>query len=207
MHRVLVDDGHGAELYLADAHPNGAGLVEWGERNWSTLLEGCVRGTGDASRMGRLIRDELARAGREPWRSPDILLRGFRNRQVHGLLDWRLGLDLLATLFDESFRPGLDDVLAGDASAPSAWELHARELVSQYAAAFPGCRPLQCERLSGWQEGVDMTVVVHPLWAGYAGPNNAVELATQWAARQGARSVRLVDSFNLSRRMVWVRGN
>jgi biotin carboxyl carrier protein len=61
--------------------------------------------------------------------------------------------------------------------------------------------------LNGWQEGADMAVVVHPLWAGYSGPNNAVELAKEWAARQGAGSVRLVDSFNLSRRMAWVRGN
>ena len=42
----------GAEVYLADEHPNGAGLVGWAYRNWVVLLEGCTSATGGACSDG-----------------------------------------------------------------------------------------------------------------------------------------------------------
>jgi DEAD/DEAH box helicase domain-containing protein len=64
--------------------------------------------------------------------------------------------------------------------------------------------------IHGWRELDEpgtVAVVVHPLWAGHPGTKNAIDESTRWAAHRGASKVRLVDSFNLERRMSWVRGN
>ncbi|QKV58646.1 MAG: DUF1998 domain-containing protein [Dechloromonas sp.] len=113
VHRYTAPDlSCGAELYLADEHPNGAGLVDWAYRHWDELVKGCLSGAGKFSLLGRLMRDECDRAvvGGQPWRSPDLLLKGFRNRQLHGLIDWQLGIELLAVMADAEFVPGLADV-------------------------------------------------------------------------------------------------
>lgn len=212
-----VTDGleKGAELYLADAHPNGAGLVEWAHANWEDLLEGCVIGKGNTARMGQCIREGWERGKVEAWRSPDILLRGFRNRQLHGILDWQLGLELLASLLDKDYRPGLDSTvrdLQGHKHGMPDWHRLCEELAERYVASFPTVAGLlpKGSPYSGWRE-LDregtVTLIVHPLSAEYAGDNNAIEVARTWAAANSMSQVRLVDSFNLNRRLAWVRGN
>jgi hypothetical protein len=218
VHRFTViakELNKGAELYLSDAHPNGAGIVEWASKNFEDLLEGCVLGCGEISRMGRCIREGWDRSKLEPWRSPDILLRGFRNRQLHGILDWQLGLELLATLLDSRYRPGLDGLIrsrAGGEYLMPDWHRLSAELADRYVASFPTVAgPLPAgSPYSGWRELDNVgtvTLVVHPLCADYQGEKNAIEAALKWALENGIDAVRLVDSFNLSRRMAWVRGN
>jgi ribosomal protein S27E len=212
VHRVRGDGlTSGAELYLADAHPNGAGLVAWAADHWSDLLLGCLAADGPTARLGRLIRSETARRQRDSWRSPDLLLKGFRNRPLHGLIEHGLGLELLAALHDESYRPGIDGgVPDGLASTLPAWDERGRGLVARYVAAFgriAGALPSE-GFVSGWEErDAEGTVaaVVHPLWAETPGPRNGVQEAMDWARKHRARRVRLVDSFNLERRMSWVR--
>jgi DEAD/DEAH box helicase domain-containing protein len=205
----------GAELYLADAHPNGAGLVEWAHQNWEELLEGCVLGTGNFSRMGRNLRKSWEESKTEIWKSPDLLLRGFRNRQLHGILDWQLGLELLATFLDKNYRPGLDkDILdkKGERIAMPDWNELSLGLAKRYVAAFskvaaalPAGSPY-----SGWREldnAGHACLIVHPLCADYPGQQNLLDQARAWAQTQGFTHIRLVDSFNLNRRLAWVRGN
>ena len=212
VHRLVEGATEGAELYLADAHPNGAGLVAWAAREWEALLEGCLLATGTASTMGRRIQAEVRRAGAESWRTPDLLLRGFRNRQIHGLLDWRLGLELLATMLDPAFKPGLNANVKGQACFGSTSWLDESEMLSkQYASAFPGCSALRDGNgISGWWDARapgELCVVTHPLWLPSAGKLNGVEQGGQWAVSLRATNIRLVDSFNLKRRMSWVRTN
>ena len=209
-----TDPSKGAELYLADAHPNGAGLVEWANNNWEDLLEGCIFGSGPAFRMGKNIQQARELSAREPWRGPNALLRGFRNSHIHGLLDWQLGFELLATLLDARYRPGLDAVLcnrAGDKIEMPDWHDLASGLVARYVASFPNvAKPLpSVAPLPGWLDlnGGEATLIVHPLSAGYEGKKNAVGPSIKWAAENGIGTLRLVDSFNLSRRMAWVRAN
>jgi DEAD/DEAH box helicase domain-containing protein len=218
VHMLNVSAGDlskGAELYLADAHPNGAGLVEWANNNWENLLEGCLFGRGPTSRMGKNIQRARELSANEPWRGPNALLRGFRNSQIHGLLDWQLGLEMLATLFDSSYRPGLDQELrnrAGEKVEMPDWHYFADELATRYLASFPKLtKPLPSDGpLSGWLDldNKDIaTVIVHPLSASYAGKKNVIGLAIKWADENDIGTLRLVDSFNLSRRMAWVRAN
>jgi len=204
----------GGELYLADAHPNGAGIVEWANENWEDLLEGCVFGTGRNSLMGRTIRSAWLMSETEPWRGPDTLLRGFRNAPLHGLLDWQLGLEMLATLIDPNYRPGLDSIVAnragGQATLPD-WQLLTTSLAARYISAFPNVSPLPAGApVAGWVavgEPQIATVVLHPLTAGYEGRRNALAAVKAWGFSNGFVALRLVDSFNLSRRMAWVRVN
>jgi hypothetical protein len=205
--------GSGAELYLADAHPNGAGLVAWARAEWHDLLRGCVTGKGPASTLGRLFHEELARQGTEPWRGPDLLLKGFRNRAVHGLIDYSLGVEMLATLLDPRYRPGIDRVLPGgskDALGLTDWAKKAKDLVARFVAAFSRiAEPLQgTNYIHGWRERDrpgTIAVVVHPLWADFPEARNGIAEMAQWASTHGAKRIRLVDSFNLERRMSWVR--
>jgi hypothetical protein len=213
-----MNDMGGAELYLADAHPNGAGLVDWAKGEWVSLLQGCLFGEGSCKKMGSRIRDEieLAKEAGNEWRSPDLLLRGFRNRQLHGLLDWELGMDLLASMLDPSFKPGLDRLANGKPlpiGREGAWLEKISERVDSFARVFRINHVVHDGNVHGWltKEGPNkesvLNFIVHPLWAGHAHENNAVGDAHRYAKANGMRKVRRIDSFNLARRMAWVRGN
>lgn len=208
----------GAELYLADAHPNGAGLVEWAGTEWVSVLQGSLFGDGNHHKMGRRIRDEieLAKQAGNEWRSPDLLLRGFRNRQLHGLLDWELGIDLLASMLDPNFRPGLDQHVGGKLipiGTAGGWLEQVVGRVDNFCRVFKLRELIHDENVHGWitREGAAkepvLNFVTHPLWAGYAHGNNAIGEAHRRAIASGVSKVRRIDSFNLSRRMAWVRAN
>lgn len=222
VHKYIDGQGaQGGELYLADEHPNGAGLVDWAGRNWEELLDGCIDASGRFSKLGRMIRDECKRviSGGLAWRSPDILLRGFRNRQLHGLIDWRLGLELLRVMRDSSYMPGRDAFFQDWGLGVESWDTEASRLAKSYCDAFGGSpvpRDAAPDGLHGWlpagpasgTDGRILQVVGHPLWAPSLSGQDATSTALLgWARGLGATSVRLLDSFNLSRRMAWVRGN
>lgn len=211
---AITDKGRGGgELYLADAHPNGAGLVDSTRGELESLLKGCLFGAGPTHRMGKMIREEIALSfepGNE-WRSPDLLLKGFRNRQVHGLLDWELGLELLASMLDENFKPGLDNVALGreiPIGRDGDWPIRAGKLVDTWELnGFPADSVVHEGAVHGWIDGDVLNVVVHPLWDGSPSERNAIGNAHLLAAGKGLKGIRRIDSFNLSRRMIWVRAN
>lgn len=222
VHRYFQESGaSGAELYLADDHPNGAGLVDWANRNWAALLAGCIDASGALARLGLMVREECRRATEsgQVWRSPDILLRGFRNRQLHGLIEWRLGLELLRVMHDPSFVPGQDRFFEDwDLELPS-WSTHASGLADTYCAAYEKGKPARKQGpggMHGWtatdmvagQEKTILYLVSHPLWAATVTDSGPItpDVVT-WAREIGATVIYLVDSFNLSRRMAWVRGH
>ncbi|OLO07442.1 hypothetical protein BTW08_11730 [Salinicola sp. MH3R3-1] len=213
VHAVTDNGQGGGELYLADAHPNGAGLVDSARGQLESILRGCLFGKGTTPRMGKMIREEIElshEAGNE-WRSPDLLLRGFRNRQVHGLLDWELGIELLASMLDEDFKPGLDNVADGrllPTGRDADWLLRAGKLVDTwFLNGFPAESVVHEDTVHGWIQGGVFNVVVHPLWSRSPSQRNAIGNAHLFAADKGLKKIRRVDSFNLSRRMVWVRAN
>jgi DEAD/DEAH box helicase domain-containing protein len=209
----------GAELYLSDEHPNGAGLVAWAHRRWADLLRGCIHATGPTRILGELIREECIRSGdrRQCWRSPDILLKGFRNRQLHGLIDWRLGMELLASMEDPSHLPGITPLYGAWDLGLLSWPEEAGRLADQYCAAFdrPACRVSDPGGLEGWisvgaESGGPSTLFLagHPLWRiGSHATDQVSTIVMPWAARLGASHVVVLDTFNLGRRMAWVRGN
>lgn len=210
----------GAELYLSDEHPNGAGLVAWAHRNWADVLRGCIHAAGPARILGCLIREECNRA-RDPkqsWRTPDILLKGFRNRQLHGLIDWRLGMELLASIEDPSHVPGATPLYGAWNLGVPSWQDDAARLADQYRDAFdPSARRASGPSgLEGWLSPATggaggagtLFLAGHPLWKMSAHATDMLSRgAMSWAAELGASHVLVLDTFNLGRRMAWVRGN
>ena len=213
VHRYTAPDSScGAELYLADEHPNGAGLVHWAYRHWDEVVEGCLRGVGRFATLGRLMREECQRAvaGGQPWRGPDLLLKGFRNRQLHGLIDWQLGLELLAAMADPEYVPGLSPMF--DDLGLEPWSTQAGILATAYCDAFGSHAPTRVSdgELHGWvsddPDGRIVSIVAHPLWQFSANSQGTLAARLRGlAAAQGATWVRLIDAFNLRRRRSWVR--
>lgn len=187
-----LESGEG-EIYLADAHPNGAGIVAWASENWEELLADCLDPLGGFG--GKVVEEQKALERGEIWRSPNRLLKGFRNRNLHGLLDCDLGLDLLRCLQDEAHAPGVN----------AAFQQIARMLASDYCKAFPGGAPVSSNEASGWTVGGTLFGITHPLWTDEAGLLNGINAIHQLAARENCNRIRMVDAFNLSRRMAWVR--
>lgn len=181
------------ELYLADAHANGAGIVAWARDHWMELLDDCLGETGEFGR--RVVEERKANDSGDSWRSPDRLLKGFRNRHIHGLLDCELGLDLLRCLKDENHAPGMEPAFMTQALA----------LARSYCSAFPDSRLEEGGKIAGWTTGDMFVGVIHPLWASLPGRLNGVAELIAAAGGKGGRQVCLVDTFNLSRRMAWVR--
>ncbi len=216
VHKYSSDEEEGAELYLADEHPNGAGLVGWAHKEWSELLAGCIDPLNHEkfSTLGRFIREECQRAqveGQE-WRSPDLLLKGFRNRHLHPLLDWRLGLELLLVMTCSDYIPGVTPTFETWAGDLKSWGEGAGEIASNYCSTF-GDGELHSISdglyLHGWQDGETLEVIAHPLWQFDTLLRDTVSKAIYAFAKKQTNVgyVRLLDSFNLSRRMSWVRRN
>lgn len=185
-----LSDGAG-ELYLADAHPNGSGIVEWARSNWEPLLADCLEEDG---RFGSLVAEERKASASQAWRHPDRLLKGFRNRQLHGLLDCELGLDLLRCLRDAQFAtdPGL----------------HAQRsvlLARRYQSTFPQAKAWEADGVAGWEEKGRLFGIIHPLWGDEPGDLNGIASLHGIASQRGIGEITLVDTFNLDRRMAWVR--
>lgn len=204
----------GGELYLADAHPNGAGLVAAASEKFSSVLYGCLFGEGESATMGKHIREEIKRSLEEgnAWRTPDLLLKGFRNQQVHGLLDWQLGIELIACMFDSDYRPGLDYEIKGKAlpfGRDGVWYKQANQLVDQWFdnELSPAAERIQEGVINGWISDKTFNVVVHPLWDEEPSKLNAIAEAHLIAKKYGCSYIRRIDSFNLSRRMIWVYSN
>ena len=212
------DNSEGAELYLADEHPNGAGLVDWARENWDLLLEGCVLGTGSLNKLGRFIRDECLRSEEEQyWRTPDTLLKGFRNRQLHGLINWRLGLDLLSVMLNPDHIPGFTPILEDLGDSVEDWGAEAASLADKYCSTIsvthsPERFSSEDGKLQGWiveERGKRSAFLVsHPLWEFDTLGNGPVSRQITHLTKNvhKADTLMLLDSFNLSRRMSWVKG-
>lgn len=212
------ENQNGAELYLSDEHPNGAGLVGWAAKQWSELIAGCTEPEMHTkfSKLGRFIRDECERSlllGQE-WRSPDLLLKGFRNRHLHPLLDWRLGLELLLVMRDSNYIPGVTPYFEYWGFGLKSASEESEDIARNYCSTFDDGKlsPItDGSYLHGWvsvDEGI-LDVVAHPLWEFDLLLRDTVSESIAVFARKqrNIRFVRLLDSFNLSRRMSWVRGN
>jgi len=214
VHACMDENGQsGGELYLADAHPNGAGLVDSAHQKWLSILMGCIFGTGKHSQMGTFIRQEIERSKEDSWRSPDLLLKGFRNRQLHGLLDWQLGIELLASMFDSNYKPGLGIAIDGQQlpiGKDGCWSDVAASLAREWVVNgfdTDGHLDIHDEFIHGWGNDGIFNVVVHPLWAERAHERNAIGDAHKVAEKHDYKLIRRIDSFNLSRRMIWVLSN
>lgn len=130
------------------------------------------------------------------------LLR-FRNQPYHGLLDWRLGLAYLSALLRPAYTCGLDGTFASD-FALRTWKtnvaLDARRVVLEFpkteVKTAGELTTLRFDKVSPW------AIVAHPLW----NPEAPGKVLKQAIDALDGEPWEVVDSFNLARRPVTIRG-
>ena len=180
------------------------------------MLLGCTSAEGDLAQMGKFLMDANERAALgESWRSPDALLKGFRNKNIHGLIDWQLGIDLLSVLRDADYMPGFStDYSVALSSVNGSWAARAIEAASILAAAL-GEAESSVRRLADDSpvigvistEGSEtyMNIVAHPLWSYRPGEGTLISKSIdELLGVAGCNRVRLIDTFNIERRVSWV---
>jgi len=195
----LPDQTFAGELIINDHLENGAGFTAWLYKhdNWRRILE-IITGPNpdDDSFIGKLV--SAAHAQDCASASYDCLCV-YRNMSYHGLLDWRLGISVLRVLQDANHFCGID----GDFRKPelSGWLDFARELQSNFCQSFESCRPLEFGPLPGWTVAGRNAIIIHPLWSTKR-PSGI--LAESLSTLNPDDEVRLIDTFNLYRRMSWI---
>lgn len=161
--RTVVTEGiPRGQAFLCDSLENGAGYCRWlaDPENFVALLE-CAANTNSGELAANwILPDHATRCDT----SCNQCLRDYYNMQYHGLLDWRLGLDMarLAAGFaaepgfsaDEG-RPSIWSNLVADASSPVVRTL--RQFGYEYVA--DGSVPLFVS-----DHRKQVLVTKHPLW-------------------------------------------
>jgi Lhr-like helicase len=169
------------EIMLADQLPNGAGFVDWIARNWEEK-----------------VLDELL-VQPEPCTCDTACydcLMSYQNRSLHALLDWRLGMQLLRVFKDGGLK--LDTVLRES-------EGRAEELLQELSDSFPEVNKVNdLDWPACFSDGGTLFLIVDPFVSPILNTNNKLgKSANEWLQRDGSTDVRLMDTFNLSRRLAW----
>jgi DEAD/DEAH box helicase domain-containing protein len=197
----------GAKMFFSDAHPNGSGVVQWLFDNWSDILNGLIFPVQQSKLniFGSKILESI-----QAQDEPDALLKGFRNQYLHHLIDYKLGLDLLAILMDSNFIPARQILVSGQQSPVLFdWDSEFVNLVSLYQKSLPTVVNNIVMNGKGWTQDHQTDIlyaIVHPLWNIRIG-NPPIDEILSFASQNGFTDVVFVDAFNLNRRMGWVRQN
>lgn len=200
-------------LQITDQLVNGAGFCrnlsepEYGTPKILRMMHSMVSDP-DGDPLEYLLREDHRDCEMACYR---CLLR-YGNQQFHGLLDWRLGLSYLRAMLDPQFSCGL----SGDFGYPGleGWREEATRLAEEMKQRFGGETAtfaggmVPAFRLDlGGGETSRWALVAHPLWdwdyADELVPGTILAQAEEEASEDGP--VDCWDTFNLSRRPVWVR--
>jgi len=128
-----------------------------------------------------------------------LCLQRYGNQPYHGLLDWRLGLSFLESMYDSKFACGLD----GDFGSQSLidWlplaKRYATELVTKYGGGGEVVEVGKLHALRTDRKQSHWALVVHPLWD----LDNPTGILAEAVRNLGA-DVQFTDTFDLSRRQV-----
>lgn len=197
---VELDDGtFTGEMILNDHLENGAGFTAWLSRddNWRRILDTITRPQHDNDTfIGKLLSAEHTQGCDS---SCYDCLRLYRNMSFHSLLDWRLGMSVLRVLSESEYRCGID----GDFTSPElyGWMEFSHALRITFCQSFQSCEPAEFGPLHGWRVAGRNIILIHALWS-TVHPGGI--LAEALATLSQDDEVRLVDAFNLHRRMSWV---
>ena len=214
-------------IVLADRHPNGAGYTNKLRDDWGEFVEGFFSFDNKYS-LDLVSSDHALKEGKCN-KSCYTCLKSYANRFVDGLLDWRLGFDLLKLLHDKEYKVGLDgkfDKDDGGSISIHHWPDEARNASIEFCNVF-SVENEQYDYISGFDlpvmrrlfkvEGVDCeqyVIVKHPLWENFSSihgnilDKTFIEVEKLHSSEDVKRCRTLfVDSFNLFHRPTWTRWN
>ena len=179
------------EIMLADNLANGAGFTEWLTNNWDFILNGIL------DRAGRFSKKALPCSCQSGCYK---CMLSYRNRPLHPLLDWRLGVDLLNVMRDGNYDCGVGTPRTSFSLVD--WDTSAVTLRNQICGAFEtsGAKKVEGLALPAFSTGEGangvLYVISHPLW----GSSTIGRLV---GAVSGYGTIRAMNTFDLSRRMAW----
>jgi len=188
--KTLANQSIVANLALSDRLPNGAGFVNWAYNNLSTILSDICIGNNKFS-FGLIKPKHILECDSACYEC----LRVYRNMTYHGLLDWRLALSYLKTIYDPQYRAGLDGIFTSPEL--TGWQDKAQILRDNFDKYF-GYQNTTWGVLPGIIAGHTKIIIAHPLWDTV---NPQGILAEAVAAAGG--NVLYIDTFNLLRRPGW----
>lgn len=184
-----------ANIILSDRLPNGAGFVREGYNRFAEILkEACYpASTGSYSEMIHHASHRKCDAACYD------CLKVYRNMTYHGLLDWRLAISYLKTLYDRNYKSGLD----GNFNSPEleGWVETATKLRDSFISYFNNYSRETWGRLPGFKASSRKFIIVHPLWK----TQNPSGILAEAIAAAGGHVDGYIDTFNLLRRPGWCR--
>ena len=152
-----------AEIVFSDEAHNGSGYVERLLEEWKSTLDNSIN---------RIWCDCKT--------SCHQCLQNYKNRNLHPLLDWELGIDLLSVLGNRDISLRLVN-----------WKVEAKDLAEKLRASFPNKFVELKLTVDGWPLLTDKSsswVVVHPFVK---------------ASNHPGLQARKITTFNLKRRLSW----
>ena len=202
-------------LTLCDDHPNGSGFVAELRSKWKEFLDDFF---ADPSPLQFVQKNLLGETHRKSCsRACYVCLRSYRNRFLDSLFDWRLGYELLKTLYDANHRAGLLDIHAGmkTSAGLDGWLAEATTARDAICSAFDGFDPVDTNKADVLpaftvRNGNEVLPVVvrHPLWAdGSSLQGNILDARCVEIGDRDASQLEpvTIDSYNLRHRPVWTR--
>ena len=184
-----------ADIILSDRLPNSAGFVRWAFENFNEILNTACYPPDSRSYSGLIQSDEhRSSCGSACY---DCLMV-YRNMTYHGLLDWRLAISYLKSVFSSDYRAGLDN----NFSVPEmhGWIEMATQVRDSFIRYF-GYTPVTFGRLPGFVAGSRNFLIVYPLWD----TRSPSGLFAEAVADSGNNIHRYINTFNLLRRPGWCR--
>jgi DEAD/DEAH box helicase domain-containing protein len=173
-------------IFIADRLENGAGYAP--ELAQPDNVRQILR-----SIVGQLATDYEAESHAECSDSCPDCLRSWDNRRLHGMLDWRLALDVA-------------DLAVGQALPMHRWQPRAQRVADVFVRAYGQAVPLRVEDVNGHiailrEDRESGLLVGHPLWHRdrQYWTSDQQTAAAQLRAEFGVRNVGFTDPFLLAR--------
>lgn len=216
--RELINgDQYLGKIYLCDEHDNGSGFVA---NLYKSLKEreDYYNAFISSSSPSSFIKSMLSQQHSHCRSACYDCLQVFRNMNFHGLLDWRLGISLLKSIFLDNYHAGLADGESfnneNDYPELNNWaehqlsSLNTLKILSSRFTIEPSINDIPLIRYQTPNNGeLKFGLVIHPLWStdprgGWYGKLADVYLHLSQIVP--IENIIIIDTFNLERRPTFI---
>lgn len=211
--RIVTENGReAAEIILTDELPNGSGFVRKMYNDFDQILQACINPVAASNYQSDYLLSIQSESHRACKDACYDCLKGFRNMNYHGLLDWRLGISLLRILHDNNYKAGADGNFEYLEMVDWIRDSHALSEVFRESFRFIARNEFALPVLQAPNN--TFIVLVHPLWNCSIDMNGLPNVPDEpWLSEkifevyQEAQNLngalRFLDTFNLHRRPGW----
>lgn len=202
------------KIVLSDELANGSGFCEKLYNDFSLYLERCINPNGDIDADSYSWSIHQQRKEENYVTSSYKGLMTYNNMNYHGMLDWRLAVNLLRLLSDPSYKCGLDtDHFNEEGYAElENWSRDTDDICKLFINTYDPLDYLSDNHSSTLVNGIPCikagpygVIVIHPFWnVERMQPGTALfKTSEELSQMEGITELRYIDSFNLRRRFSW----